>query len=67
MLLHDVSDLQLLQEERNKVKLMKFLHETVSHDMMCPINNIKHFSKQMLKAGKLNNLEDMKKFNRLIL
>lgn len=47
--------------------MMTFLHQTVSHDMMCPINNIKQFVVQMLKAGQLGNEADMKKFSQLIL
>ena len=40
VLLHDVTEYHMLQEEQKKVQMMKFLHATVSHDMMAPIKNI---------------------------
>lgn len=49
IMLSDVTTLQLLQEERHKVHMMKLLHATVSHDIMSPINIIKNFVEEMLQ------------------
>lgn len=43
VLLRDVTAFQLLQEEKQKVSMMKLLHAAVSHDLMHPINNIEFF------------------------
>lgn len=66
LLMRDVTEFQQLQEERQKVSMMKFLHQTVSHDMMSPIQNIKHFANQMLKAGRNNDIDEMVKQCQLI-
>jgi len=47
VLLNDVTELQLLEDERQKVKLMKMLTAAVSHDIMTPILTIKHFAESM--------------------
>jgi signal transduction histidine kinase len=44
VLLYDVTELQQLEEERQKVRLMKMLTTTVSHDIMTPILTIKNFA-----------------------
>ena len=44
ILLRDVTELQQLQEERHKVKMMKMLNAMVSHDLMAPIANIRKFA-----------------------
>lgn len=59
--MRDVTEFHELQVERNKVQMMKFLHTTVSHDMMTPISNITFFATQMLKAGKMRNIAELEK------
>jgi K+-sensing histidine kinase KdpD len=66
VLMRDVTEMQLLQEARHKVNLMKMLHTTVSHDMMNPLSNIKFFSDRMLEQGQQRNMQDMVKFHKLI-
>ena len=54
--MRDVTEYLQLQEERQRVHMMKTLHTTVSHDMMTPIINIKFFASQMLQAGLERNI-----------
>jgi len=59
VLLNDVTEQQLLEEERQKVKLMKMLTTTVSHDIMTPILTIKNFvltMKQFAEKGDMKNV-----------
>jgi light-regulated signal transduction histidine kinase (bacteriophytochrome) len=49
LLFRDVTELQQLQEERNKIKTMKMINAMVSHDLMAPITNIRKFADQIKK------------------
>jgi signal transduction histidine kinase len=42
--IRDITEFQQLQDERNRVHMMKMLTAAVSHDMMNPIANIKFFA-----------------------
>jgi len=44
LLFRDVTELQQLQEERQKVKMMKMVNAMVSHDLMAPFANIRLFA-----------------------
>ena len=66
VLFRDVTEFQLLQEERQKVHMMKMLHATVSHDMMNPIQNIRQFADKLLVVAQKNDPEQMRKYHRLI-
>lgn len=63
VLLRDVSQMQQLQDAKHKVRLMKILHTSVSHDMMSPVQNVKLFADQMLEMGRQNNFPEMVKFH----
>ena len=40
ILLHDITELELLQKARQNVYVMKMLNAAVSHDMVGPLQNI---------------------------
>lgn len=61
-----MTELQQLQEERRKVQLMKTLHQTLSHDIMSPIENIKCFANSMKRKAFLKDREGIDKYHRLI-
>ena len=66
MLLRDVTEFQQLQDERNKVQMMKMLHTTVSHDVMSPMHNIQQFADKMLETARVLNFEETAKYHNLI-
>lgn len=66
VLIRDVTQFHELQEERNKVNMMKILHTTVSLEMIAPINNIRIFAKQLLRTGTFANPAEPLKFYRQI-
>jgi K+-sensing histidine kinase KdpD len=65
VLLRDVTELQQLQEERQKVHMMKMLHTYVSHDVMHPIYNILFFIDRMLASGINADIDEMRWFHQL--
>ena len=67
MHIRDVTEYLQLQEERQRVHMMKTLHTTVSHDMMTPIINIKFFATQMLDAGLKRDVEQLEKYHSLVI
>ena len=66
MLLRDVTDFQQLQEERQKVRMIKMLQATVSHDLLNPINNIKLFADSMLTHALKKNYREMRRSHTMI-
>lgn len=67
LMLRDVTTYQLLQDERSKVKLMKLLQATVSHDVMSPIGNIEYFVKKILECYESGDTKSFHKYVTLIL
>ena len=65
VLLRDVTELQQLQEERQKVHMMKMLHTYVSHDVMHPIYNIMFFIDKMLVGGINSDIDELRRFHQL--
>lgn len=49
LLFRDVSELYQLQEERQKVRMMKMVSAMVSHDLMHPLATIRLFADQLKK------------------
>ena len=44
LVFRDVTTHRLLEEERSKLKLMKLLHASVSHDLLNPLGNLEVFA-----------------------
>lgn len=65
-MMRDVTEFQQLQEERNKVSMMKMLNQTVSHDIISPMDNIVLFANKMLESVQGKNFESLEMFHRLI-
>jgi K+-sensing histidine kinase KdpD len=65
--IRDVTEYLKLQEEQQRVHLMKTLQATLTHDMMTPIINIKFFASEMLKAGLKCDMQQLQKFHSLVL
>jgi hypothetical protein len=65
VLLRDVTELQQLQEEKQKVNMMKMLHTYVSHDVMHPIHNILFFIDRMLAGAISGDIDELRKFHQL--
>ena len=61
-----MTEIKQLQEERQKVKMMKMLNATISQDILIPILNIKLFADELLKVSEKRDNAQMIKYHRLI-
>lgn len=65
MFLRDVTEIQLLAQERQKVKMLEFLNASVSHDMVAPISNILMFVSELHRMGVSGDIAKMDYYHQL--
>ena len=67
LLLRDVTEVQQLQEERHRVKMLKMINAMVSHDLMAPLTLIHKFADQLHNLFYLDDSsEQVDKYHSLI-